>query len=149
MSKTYTYVVIAITMMLIMTFMGLPTGFSNVLEQVGLNYSNATGTIEAVDVVGSSLFQFLFNNTTGILILATGAAIAIGFVTKSPVENIIMLPFITGILVIFVSTFAGIMNQVIGGTAPAWAAALIVTIFLPITVGLVISLAEWFKGADN
>ena len=149
MSKTYTAVVIALTIMLIMTFCGLPTGFSNILSKVGFTF--ADGAIESVDVAGSSFFQFLFNNTDGIMLSAIGAAILIGFLTKASTENFILLPFITGVLVLFVGTFAGIMNMVIGSTGAGteWVAAIVVTIFLPITVGLVISLAEWFKGADN
>ena len=149
MSKTYTAVVIAITLMIGMTLCGLPTGFSDILSRIGFTF--ADGAIQSVDVAGSSFFQFLFNNTDGILILAIGAVIVIGFLTKASAENFILLPFITGVLVLFVGTFAGIMNMVIGSTGAGteWVAAIVVTIFLPITVGLVISLAEWFKGADN
>jgi len=150
MGRTYTYIVIAITIMLVMTFVGLPNGFATTAGLVGFSFDNSTGQIEnvSVDISDSDVYDSLFNLTAGILILI-GGAIAIGYLTKSPIENIILLEFLVAVLALFVSTFGQIMNSVITGTSPMWLVALIITIFLPITVGLIISLAEWFRGTDN
>ena len=150
MGRTYTYVVMAVTIMLVMTFMGLPNGFATTAELVGFSFDNSTGQIEnvSVDVSSADINDRLFNLISGILILI-GAAIAIGYVTKSPIENMILLEFLIIVLALFVGTFGQIMNSVIAGAYPMWLVALIVTIFLPITIGLIVSLAEWFRGTDQ
>jgi hypothetical protein len=149
MGKTYTYVVMAITIMLVMTFVGLQTGFTNIFNVIGFQYNNATGNISSVDIQSSNFYQSLFNWDIGILLAVIGGSIAIGLLARFTGENLVLLPFVTGTLVLFVQTFAGIINSVIEGTYPTWLAAVVVTVFLPITIGLVITLAEWFRGTDN
>ena len=147
MSKVYTYMIMALSIMLIMTFLGMETGFTNLFEIVGFSFSS--GEISAIDIGTSSLYDSLFSWDWGVLLAAIGGSIAIGLIAKFSGENLILLPFVTGTLVLFLQTFAGIMNQVITGSYDAWVAAVVVTIFLPITIGMVVSLAEWFRGTDN
>jgi len=142
MGNVFKYVILATTMMLVLTFLGFQTGFTDLLTKVG--------QILYVDIVASPLYQKLFGTTAGILALVglTVTTIVIGFTTKVKTENILLLPFITGILALFVSTFVSIMQSMVG-TAPGWISAVVVTIFLPLTIGFVVALAEWFKGSDN
>ena len=150
MGNVFKYVILATTMMLVLTFLGFQTGFTDLLTKVGFSYNESSGQILYVDIVASPLYQKLFGTTAGILALVglTVTTIVIGFTTKVKTENILLLPFITVILVSFVSTFVSIMQSMVG-TAPGWISAVVVTIFLPLTIGFVVALAEWFKGSDN
>ena len=145
MSKVFTYMMMALSIMLVMTFLGLHTGFTDILSIVGFSYDNSTGTISSVGVQTSTIYLTLL----AILTVAVGSTLVIGFITKSSSENYVLLPFVIGTLFLFVQTFTGIMGSVISGDYPGWMAAVVVTIFLPITIGLLISLAEWFRGTDN
>ena len=59
----------------------------------------------------------------------------------------ILLPLITGTLVLFVQTFVSLMSYAVG-TYPTWATAVIVVKFLPFTVGFIIALGAFFRGSD-
>jgi len=143
---------IAITMMLFLTFLGFETGLTEIFNLIGLSYDSTTGEIGAVSFSASNFFDALFGNGDTIkgILTALGfavGAVLVGLFTKSSVENLILLPFITGTLVLFVQTFITVMNYAVGNF-PAWATAAVVIIFLPFTVGYIMSLAEFFRGTD-
>lgn len=151
--KVWNYLFIAITMMLVMTFLGFQLGgFTQLFNLLHITYQPDTGTMTNVTLSASSLFSQLFGNNSdinGILLALVGAggAVVVGLFARVNIENLILLPFITGTIVLFVEAFVSIMNIAIA-TFPAWASAVILVIFIPFTVGFIVAMAEFFRGSD-
>jgi hypothetical protein len=150
--KIWNYVFVSITMMLILTFLGFNTGFNSIFNLIGFQYTPSTGEIGNVTTSASNVYNILFGNgsdISGILLalLVAGGAIIVGLSTKLSTENLILLPFITGTLVLFVQTFVHIMNYAVGNF-PTWASAVILVFFIPFTIGYIVALAEMFRGTD-
>ncbi|GAG28062.1 unnamed protein product, partial [marine sediment metagenome] len=93
----------------------------------------------------STGWNFLFG-AAGILILGLGAALVVGFVTKSQTENYVLLPFIVSILIVFAGAFKSLIDYTL--TIGGWVSGLTILILAPISIGYVISLAEFFRGTD-
>jgi len=152
MAKVWNYVFISIAMMLVLTFLGFETGFTQIFELIGFQYDSSTGEIGNITTSAANVYGVLFGNgvdLSGILLalLAATGAVLVGLFTKTSTENLILLPFITGTLVLFVQTFVHIMNFA-AGNFPVWATAVILVFFIPFTVGFIIALAEMFRGTD-
>ena len=149
--KVWNYVFIAVTLMLVLTFLGIRTGITPLLDLIGFDYNMDTQTFGNMSVSDSTITDVLFGGSglAGILaVLAVAAgAVIVGLFAKASTENLILLPFITGTLVLFIQTFAGIINFSIG-TFPVWMSAVIMIIFVPFTIGFIIALAEFFRGSD-
>jgi len=134
--KAWNYIVIIVFVSLLFEMGGIPVA-SALLNSVGLN-------------VGTGLTAFQ-SGTFWIFIaaiLAGGAAggIAVGFITKSPTENYVLLPIIILELTTFAIPFTGIVTQakVIGG----WVFYITLLIVSPLAVGFVVALYEHFRGTD-
>lgn len=150
--KVWNYLFISISMMLVLTFLGFETGFTQIFNLLGFQYTPATGEIGNVTMSASNVYGILFGNggdLTGILLAlaAAGGAVVIGLFTKSSTENLILLPFITGTLVLFIQTTVQIMNYAVGNF-PAWATATMLVVLIPFTFGFIVALAEMFRGTD-
>lgn len=134
--KVYNYVVTAIGIMLLLEMAGIQTGMSAILNVFGLGTNSA------------NIQESLFYSQIGIILsVTTVASIAISFFTRSSPENYILRPLVTGILVLFVATFANIMNYALANY-PAWIYSIVLLIFAPITIGYILALFEWFRGTD-
>ena len=149
--KVWNYVFIAISMMLVLTFLGFKTGMTPLLDLVGFSYSQETQTFGNMTISNSNITDVLFGGASlsgilAVLAIAAGAVI-VGLFSKASTENLILLPFITGTLVLFIQTFVYIMNYAIGNF-PTWASAVVIVVFAPFTIGFVIALAEFFRGSD-
>ena len=153
MSKTYRYVIISVTMMLFLTFLGFQTGLTPLFNLINFNVDNSSGMIDnmSADVSTSNLNNFIFNNTPGnkgILMMLVGVVI-IGLFARGQTENLLTVTFISGVLILFGQTFFFVLSAASDGTYPVWLTAVLFMTFLPITIGLFVSLVEWFKGVDN
>lgn len=154
--KVWNYVFISITMMLVLTFLGFETGFTQIFNLIGFSYTTETIGNSSVGIIGNltttsetegTLYHYIFGSGVGILMIAIVGSLIVGFFTKQSTENIIILPLITTTLVLFVQTFVSIMNYSVGNF-PTWASAVVITIFLPFTTGFIISLVEFFRASD-
>jgi len=153
MGKVWTYVFISIGLMMVLHFAGFPTGVTGtVFNTIGLKAGiDASGNqfISNVTTTDSTLYNKVFRNTgddLGVLILLGTGLIIAGLLTKSKPENLILLPVIL-VLLAFVSAYYSLMVYVIG-LGQQWAIFIMTLIFLPITVGFIIALAEFFRGTD-
>ncbi len=136
--KVYNYIIMITGMLLLLAYAGIPLS-TNILAQLGIT----TGSFA---LTSSAFWNYLFG-TAGILLIGTlTSAIAIGYFTKSPTENYIILGFIVSWLYIFVSSFVSLINYSleIGG----WISAVIMLILAPLSVGMIIALVEFFRGTD-
>lgn len=82
------------------------------------------------------------------MLIAVGAGIVAGLLTGGKSENYIILPLIGLYLVNFVTALVSIMNYVMSDAVPKFIGLLILCILGPLTIGLVLSLVEFFRGTD-
>lgn len=152
--KVWNYVVISLGLILALHLTGFPTGADRIFNIIGLSFTEE-GEIANVTTSATGIFETLFSTTddgndlTGILVavLASIGAVIAGLLTRARIENLILLPLITGTLALFVMTFVTIMQYSLG-TGQSWFGVIVTLLFLPITVGFVIALAEFFRGTD-
>lgn len=138
MARVFTFVMFATVLMLLLEISGIPTAFNPILQLIGLGTDNASVNV-------SSLYDILFNASSGIFLAGAAVGIAISFFTRSTPENLLLLPLITGILAGFVGTFISVANYFLA-SGQSWLSMPILVIFGAITVGYLISLAEFLRG---
>lgn len=146
--KVWNYMIIMLTMMVFLTFVGLaPSGTQNILQTVGININQTTSELISGDVVNSNWFDILFNGLTGLIVVAGfSTAIIVGLFTRQFEWKLVLVGFFTGFVVLFVS-FGWSIVQLARTTGENWLTAVAATIFLPLTVMFVFSIVEWFGGS--
>jgi len=153
--KVYTYLVIMVGMVIGFSVLGIGIeGQQSVLNITGVNVvqsNDGLSTFSSASLSWSDFFKSIFSTTLVIGILGgLGLAVLGGIVTgftggRYSVENFIVLPFITGVLALFIQVFTGIITHAISG-GQAWVAALVVLMIAPVAVGFIVSLVEFFRG---
>lgn len=143
--KVWYYIVILTGLMIFLHIAGLPSGATPLLDTIGVSFGQ-NRTIESATITDSSIYTDLFGGT-GILILAVGASILVGLLTKQSTENFILLPLITGVGVAYIQTLVGIISYTLS-LGDVLVSTLVALIFIPLTVGFIWSLAEFFRGTD-
>lgn len=138
--KIWNYIVIFSVMIIILEFMGLPTGMSPTLNQFGIVVNAEAGTVGS-DLVNSTQYLFIINT---LLALSVGAVI-VGFFTKQFDTRLATLPIITTVFVIFASTGWSLIKYV-GTVGEPWAVGIIATIFAPLGIGYILSIVDYFNG---
>ncbi|KKK42235.1 hypothetical protein LCGC14_2188530 [marine sediment metagenome] len=149
MAKVWKYVFISVGLITLLRFSGLPIGNEQIFDMIGLIFEGTTGVISSFNSTDSSMFRFLFAVGTGILItlaVSTTAA-AVSFVTRAQFENIILVPFITSVLVLFVSSGYNVITYTLS-LGQGWISSIVVLLMLPFTVGFILALGEFFRGTD-
>jgi len=116
---------------------------------IGVGLANELGfsTLSAnngYDLEASPLWNFIFTNAGAILLVAAGAGIAIGFITKTASENYVILPFITTSMLLFADTIIAILKQ--SKDFDPWITGILLIIFLPLGAGFIVTMVEWFRG---
>ena len=141
--RVYNYMIITIGLAFLLTISGVDIAFGSVLSNLGISF-NDDNTIVSQDISNSLLYLAIFGGA-GILIgLVTG--VIIGAITRSPSENYVILPFIVGTLTIYIGIWMSIINYSIA--LNSWVTYVILAICLPLSVGYLISLIEFFRGTD-
>lgn len=138
--KVYNYIIILTGIILLFQIFGIHTGMDSLLLLIGYN------TITGVFSFSASAFVNAIFSNVGVL-LAVGAGIIIGSQTKATPENYILLPLITGTLVLFIQAFVLIISYA-ASNFPAWINSIFLLILAPLTIGYALSLAEFFRGSD-
>ena len=146
--KVWKYVVVFTGMIMFLYMAGIKTGADPLFNALGLVFEDGIG-FTSVKLSISAFFNFLFSTSTGILatLAAIGATIVATFATRAKPENLILLPFITGVLVIFLSTIVGVIQYSIS-LGQGWVSGLIILVLTPLGVGFITSLGEFFRGTD-
>jgi len=135
--KVFNYIILIIGMMAMLEIAGIPTGMAAILSYVGINF----GT-------GSTLMiSPLYLAIAAILIAAEITGIAVGFITKAPSENYVILPLIVGSFFFLGGSFISIINYSVA-THALWVSSVITLILGVLSVGYVVSLVEFFRGTD-
>lgn len=136
--KAFNYSLMILGMLLLLEFAGLSMG-TNILSIVGL------GT-DSIGISSANFFNFLFGSG-GILALGAITGLIVGLYAKFSGENLIILPFITGVLSVFVQGLVGIVLYSIANYEP-WISGIIILVLGPLSFGYIFSLVEFFRGTD-
>lgn len=140
MARMVMLIAVGIAILIGFQIIGIPiAGF----QEAASVYNLLTGEISA-----GTFFNNLFDNTTGILLLiGVAATIVVGFVARAQLENVIVLPFITGTIMGLVSVFIGLLNysESFSGTW-AWLPNFMLFFMGIYTVIFVITAVEFFRG---
>ena len=136
--KAYNYSMMILGMLLLLEFGGITVG-SNFLSIVGIG-TDSFG-------LSASNFKDFILGSAGILAIVGISTFVIGLFVKFSGENLIILPFITGMLAVFIEAAAGVINYSIGNH-PTWVSGIIILILAPLTFGYLFSLVEFFRGTD-
>ena len=138
--KLWNYLVIFVTIAIFFWIAGIDVvGITGILQTIGILDADGARNINS-------------SNTLRTVILATLAAgavvgITIGFFTKSKSENYVILPILTGtLLIVFMSFSYNIMSYAF--TQGEWVGWITVMIFAPLGTGFLWSLIEFFRGTD-
>jgi hypothetical protein len=136
--KAFNYSIMILGMLLFLEFAGIKVG-TNILSLVGI------GT-DSFGLSLSNFYTFLLGSG-GILILGLGGGIIVGVITRSSPENFIILPFITGVLAIFIQGIAGIINYSLANYS-GWISGIMILVLGVLGFGYIFSLVEFFRGTD-
>jgi len=145
--KIYNTLVIMLGMMIFLQMLGL--GFSTgteILGDAGIVINNSDVSQSTLDVGNSNWKDLLFNSAGGLLV-GLGLALAIGFLTKTFDRKLVVLPFVTAYLVLFISFGTGIF-ALASGTGESWLSAIVITVWGLISAMFVWSIIEWFGGVE-
>ena len=145
MAKVWKYVIISVGLIFLLKIAGLSTGNESLFDLLGLVF-NTDGTVSQVGLNNSALFNFIFGNT-GILVAAIGGAVIAGLFTRAKPENLIILPLITTVLVIFIQAGYSIMIDA-NSLGQTWISTIIFLLMLPFTTGFLLALVDYFRGVD-
>jgi hypothetical protein len=147
--KVWNYMMIMLTMMIFLAFVGLPvSGGDTVLSLVGVSINSTNGILENGDVSNSDWFNLLFNESTGLIVLAgLGTAIIVGFFTRQFDWRLVLIGFFTSFVIKFASVGWGIITLA-KDTGETWLVGIVATIFIPLTVMFIFSIVEWFGGTE-
>ena len=144
--KLGNWVVMLLTMIVVLEFMGIPTGLSSTLEYFGVSINPMTSELINADLGGSSFWSKIFGENLGILIiLLGGGAIIVGLFAKSYDTSLIILPLVVTTATLFIGTFWSIIKyvQILNQD---WMTALISTIFIALGVGFLWSAVDYYAG---
>ncbi len=135
--KVFNYIILIVGMIAIFEVAGIPTGVSNILSFVGINIGVSSTTI------GSGFYLAILAIMSAAIVVGVG----VGFITKSPSENYVILPLIVGSLFFFGAAFTSVINWTFENT-PIWSSTIVSIILGLLSVGYMVSLVEFFRGTD-
>jgi len=138
---------IAITMMIFMQFAGFPTGIDPVLDFFGIDF-NEDNSIGGFDINISDFWEYIFNSTTGLLATLLGTGIAIGLFATGRADIAIFAGIASAVLILFLPTIAFALIYAIENSFSAWVTGLLAIIFIPLSVGYLISLFKFIGGGN-
>ena len=148
--KVWNYVVITLGLLALFDYAGLITDGGGVLTLMGFVRDGGSITF---DPGFSTFFNFAYSNIAelglGVLAGLGLAGIAIGTFAKGKLENFIILPIITTVLVLFVGGMKQIVQDSLAeGAMPVWIGGVIAFIGLVYIGGFLVALYEHFRGTD-
>lgn len=136
--KVFKYFIFLTGLSVLLTLSGVETGIGQILNLAG----NPLNTPENFESSG-------FYNQVRLLILsAVVTGIIIGIFTRQSTESIIVASFAVVMLGVATADIISLIIYINGTYQATWLAFLVSAIFIPLLVGYVIALIEWWRGAD-
>ena len=149
--KMENYLVLFVTMMIFLEFVGIPTGLSGTLATFGVHINDNTHNLMVAEssFENSDYYAWIFGAAGILVILAGVGAVVVGFFAKGYDPSLVVLPLVISVGTLFASTAFFILTYVnaLPGS-PSWAVKLIAIIFIPLTIGFLWSCVKFFRGLD-
>jgi hypothetical protein len=138
------WIVVLMVMAVFLSFVGIPTGITSVMEYYGVNITSSE--LVSADIENSGFFDYLFNSTTGILaVLIGGGLVIIGFFAKSYDTSLIIIPIIVSQVILFIGIFWSTIAYVMT-FGQSWLTAIVGLILIGMLVGFIWSAVDYFAG---
>jgi len=141
----WTYVFISITMILFLQFAGFPTALGEIFDDLGLVFSeDGTGSkVTAFQFTTSTLRNFIFNTTTGLLATLIGGGIALGLFVTGRSDIAIFAGVASSVLIIFLPTMAFSLAYAIENNFSFWIIGILTMIFVPLSLGYIMAILKY------
>lgn len=143
----WNYTFIAITMMLFMQFAGVPTGVDNLFGFFGIEF-NADNSLKGFDFGISNFWEYVFNDSTGLLAGLLGIGISAGLFATGRADIAIYAGMASAVLILFLPSMVFFVSYPLAHSFSAWATGILAMIFIPFTVGYVIALFRYIGGGS-
>ena len=145
MIKLGNFVVILLTMIVVLEFMGIPTGLSATLLDFGININPTTSELISADLGNSTFWGFIFGSSGKLVLLIGTGVVIVGLFARGYDTSLVILPLVTTTAILFVGTFWSIIKyvQILGQD---WMTTLIATIFIGLGAGFIWSCVDYFAG---
>jgi predicted outer membrane lipoprotein len=144
--KLGSYIILILSMVMFLEFVGVPTGASVIFSTFGIEINPITLELISADVESSNFFSWIFGAGSGILLIAsTAGAVIVGLFAKSYDTSLVILPLIVSIGTLLASIF-GITIKYVQSISPPWATAIVMILLFGIGIGLIMSCVDYFAG---
>lgn len=138
------WIITLTVMVLILTIIGLPTGFTTLLETMGFKFSPA-GNIDAYDLSNSTFWSWIFGLTGILAVLGGGGLVVIGLFGKGYDPSLVYAPFIVLAGATFVSVFLRLFVYV-ANLGYLWMTSIMAVILVAMGTGFVMACVDYFGG---
>lgn len=145
--NVWNYTFIAITMMIFMQFAGVPTGLNSIFEFAGVTFE-ADNSLSRFDFQISNFWDYIFNDTTGLLATLLGTGVAVGLFVSGRADIAIFAGIASAVFVLFLPVLTFFVNYAITNEFSAWATGILAMIFIPLTIGYVTALFKYIGGGQ-
>lgn len=136
MGRVFTFVIVMTAMALLFEFLGFGFFGPTLMAKLGITEST-------VDT-GYDLKSTTFYLAVAAILATAAGGIAVSFFTRTASENYVILPFIAASMILFIDVVAGILQQ--AGSYEPWISAILMVIFLPLSIGYIVTMVEFFRG---
>jgi len=144
--KFGTFVVMFVTMIMFLEFVGVPTGASVILSSFGIDINPTTAELLTADIESSNFFSWIFGSGAGVLVLIVGGgAIIVGLFAKSYDTSLVILPAIVSIGTLLSST-GWIIIKYMQSFGQIWATTLVGIVFIGLLIAFIMSCVDYFAG---
>ncbi len=140
------YMIMIVTMIMFLQFIGIPTGAQTILKYVGVEINDQSGYLNNADLESSSFFDKIFNNLTGILfIIGAAGVVIIGLFGRGYDTSLVIVGLVIAVGSAFASTFWTII-KFMQGFGVQWATNIVALIFVGVGLGFIIACVDYFAG---
>jgi len=150
--KVWTYIYIAITMIIFFELTGFSTGFTGIFSFLNIQF-NPDHTINNTAIGFSGFKEYLYggmlSSTSGWLALLLGTGIAVGLYASGKPDIAIKAGFATAIFGSFIPTLYFAVTHAHEVGVSGWAISLLGIIFIPFSVMFLFALVEWVVGGTS
>lgn len=148
--KVWTYVYIALTMIIFLQFAGFPTAFTGIFSFVNVQF-NEDNSFNSTNLDFSNFQSYLFGDSgsSGWLSLLIGFGITIGLYYAGKPEIAIKAGFAIAVLSSFIPTLYFAVTYASEVGMSAWVVGILATIFIPFSILFLFALIEYVIGGNT
>lgn len=137
-------------MKIIWNYVFILTGLAIFLQLAGVQIAGLSQLFGILGITANSSGITYSNTSTiltvvlGILATATIVGAILGFFTRASPENYVVVPFGSLVIVFYIAFVYSIISYAGTGTF----GIIVGAILIPLTIGLIYGLLDWFRGGD-